>query len=465
MNKTLLLIICDFLLLNLLALTRWEKAEPQRALDSAAPKSASAAASPAVNADMVELMRISLEDEKSARDRLAAQLSNTQGTLSEREKALAQAEQQRTQLQGALATTSANVKELEKRYSDATNEAFLTKEQLAKMQRELEERRLEAERQKAELAKMERANAEARQRIENLNVQVRVAEQEKNLIAQNLTEAKQQIEVERTERAKVQEQTTQLAQGVGQLAQSSTALTKEIRDNRPVNPNTIFGEFLANRVQLQVNTQKPGLFSPSFRERDSQSVLVSDGTRAYALMHIADTPFAWNWENPPNYQKIAGRLTFGANTFPVGQLQFLEIDPRVIAVPLADELAARLGAKIYRLAADAFKFPEVVLVRAEDGRYGETVVRIDAANRGYLKVDNRISTRLFGEIAPRRGDLVFAKTGELIGLMVNSDYCAVLGNFAASHSFQLGDDVTQPGTEAVFRALSARYYRLDAKLR
>ena len=31
MNKTLLLIICDFLLLNLLALTRWEKAEPQRA--------------------------------------------------------------------------------------------------------------------------------------------------------------------------------------------------------------------------------------------------------------------------------------------------------------------------------------------------------------------------------------------------------------------------------------------------
>ncbi len=37
MNKTLLLIICDFLLLNLLALTRWEKAEPQRALDTVAP--------------------------------------------------------------------------------------------------------------------------------------------------------------------------------------------------------------------------------------------------------------------------------------------------------------------------------------------------------------------------------------------------------------------------------------------
>ncbi|MBA3849568.1 MAG: hypothetical protein C0502_06175 [Opitutus sp.] len=464
MNKTLLLIICDFLLLNLLALTRWEKAEPQRALDTAAPAATSAAASPAVNADMVELMRVSLEDEQSARDRLAAQLGSTQGTLVEREKALAQAEQQRTQLQGALATTTANVKELERKYSDATNEAFLTKEQLAKMQRELEERRLEAERQKAELARMERQNAEARQRIENLNVAVRVAEQEKQLLGQNLEQARAQVEVERAERAKVQEQTTVLAQGVGQLAERSTELTKEIRDNRPVNPNTIFGEFLANRVQLQVTIQKPGLFSPSFRERDSQTVLVSDGARAYALMHISDTPFAWNWENPPNYQKIAGRLTFGATNAPVAELLFLDLDPRVIVVPVSEDLAARLGAKIYRVAADPFKFPDVVLVRAEDGRYGETQVRIDAAHRGYLRVDNRISTRLFGEIAPKRGDLVFAKTGEIIGIMVNSDYCAVLGNFSAAASFQLGENIAQTGTEAVFRSLSARLTRLGPKL-
>ena len=464
MNKTLLLIICDFLLLNLLALTRWEKAEPQRALDTAAPTATSAAASPAVNADMVELMRVSLEDEKSARDQLASQLGSTQGTLTEREKALAQAEQQRLQLQGALATTTANAKELERKYSEATNEAFLTKEQLAKMQRELEERRQEAERQKAELARMERQNAEARQRIENLNVAVRVAEQEKQLLGQNLEQARAQVEVERAERAKVQEQTTVLAQGVGQLAERSTELTKEIRDNRPVNPNTIFGEFLANRVQLQVTTQKPGLFSPSFRERDSQTVLVSDGARAYALMHISDTPFAWNWENPPNYQKIAGRLTFGATNAPVTELLFLDLDPRVLAVPVSEDLAARLGAKIYRLASDPFKFPDVVLVRAEDGRYGETQIRIDAANRGYVRVDNRISTRLFGEIAPKRGDLVFAKTGEILGIMVNSDYCAVLGSFTAAASFQLGENVTQTGTEAVFRSLSARLIRLGPKL-
>ena len=44
MNKTLLLIICDFLLLNLLALTRWEKAEPTRPQRSPVPRVSAAAA-------------------------------------------------------------------------------------------------------------------------------------------------------------------------------------------------------------------------------------------------------------------------------------------------------------------------------------------------------------------------------------------------------------------------------------
>lgn len=465
MNKTLLLILCDFLLLNLLALTSWEKAEPSRAgIESAAPPTASSTASPAINADMVELMRVSLEDERTTREQLAAQLGNTQSTLTEREKALSQAEQQRTQLQGALATTTSNVKELEKKYSAVSDEAFLSKERLAKMQRELDERRAEAERQQAELARMERQNTEARQKIENLSVAVRVAEQEKQFLGQNLDQARTQIEVERQERYKVQEQTTQLAQGVGQLAERSTELTKELRDHRPVNANLIFGEFLANRVQMQVSTQRPGLFSPTFRERDAQTILVSDGRQTYALMHVSDTPFSLTRENPLNYQRITGRLAFGAVSAPMKEIRFLKLDPRVLVVPVDDAFAAQLGAKIYRLAAEPFKFPDVVLIRADDGKYGETPVRLDAEYASYVRVDNRLLTRLFGEIPPKRGDLMFAKTGELIGIMVSDEYCAVLGDFTPSQTLTVGESVVQQNTEAVFRDLTARLQRLPARL-
>ena len=461
MNKTLLLIMCDFMLLNLLALTRWEKAEPSHTqLESAAPRSAANA--PAINADMVELMRVSLEDEKNSRAQLAGQLSATQGTLSEKEKNLVALQQQKGQLEGALTATQNSARELEKRYSAASQDAFLSKEQLAKLQRELEERRAEAERQQAELARMERQNAEARQRIENLNVAVRVAEQEKHLIAQNLTEAKRQVEVERLERAKVQEQTTQLTQGVTQLAEKSGELRQEIRENRPINTNLIFSEFLANRVNSTLTARRPGLFTPTVKDKDTQTILVSDGNRVYALMHLSDTPFTLS-EIPIDYDQVSGRLTRGTFNAPIIELQFLRLDPRVIVVPIDASLAARLGAKIYQLAKEPFKFPDAVLVRADDGRYGDTPFRIDQSNSDYVKLDNRISTRLFGEIAPKRGDLVFSKTGELIGIMVNSDFCAVLGNFTPAFTLKTGE-TPEPKTSVILGDVQTRLSRLPIKL-
>ena len=461
MNKTLLLIMCDFMLLNLLALTRWEKAEPSHTqLETAAPRSATNA--PAINADMVELMRVSLEDEKASREQLASQLSSTQGTLSEKEKNLAALQQQKGQLEGSLAATQTSARELEKRYSAASQDAFLSKEQLAKLQRELEERRAEAERQQAELARMERQNAEARQRIENLNVAVRVSEQEKQLIAQNLTEAKQQVEVERQERVKVQEQTTQLTQGVTQLAEKSGELSQEIRENRPINPNVIFSEFLANRVQSSLTARRPGLFSPTVRNKEAQTILVSDGNRVYALMHLSDTPFTMN-EVPADYDQVSGRLTRGTFSAPVAELQFLRLDPRVIVAPIDAALAAQMGAKVYQLAKEPFKFPEAVLVRADNGSYGDTPFRIDASNSSYVKLDNRVVTRLFGEIAPKRGDLVFSKTGDLIGIMVNSDYCAVLGDFASAFTLKTGEK-PEPKTSVILSDVQARWSRLPLKL-
>lgn len=461
MNKTLLLIMCDFLLLNLLALTRWEKAEPTHTqLETAAPRSAANA--PAVNADMVELMRVSLEDEKKSREALASQLVSTQGSLSEREKNLAALEQQKGQLESSLSATQNSAKELEKRYTAATQDAYLSKEQLAKLQRELEEKRAEAERQAAELARAQQQNNEARQRIESLNVAVKVAEQEKGLLSQNLTEAKQQIEVERAERAKVQEQTTQLAQGVGQLAEQSGALTKEIRDNRPVNPNQIFTEFLANRVQSTITARRPGIFSPTVKDKQVQTILVSDGNQTYALLHLSDTPFTIT-QTPVDYDQVVGRLAHGGATVPAPELQFLQLDPRLAVVPLDAGAVSMLGAKVYSLAKDPFKFPNAVLVRADDGRYGDTPFRIDQSNPNYVKLDNRIATRLFGEIAPKRGDLVFSQTGDLIGIMVNSDYCAVLGNFAAAQELKTGDK-PQPATGGILAEIQARWARLPAKL-
>src|SRR5690606_5147739 len=84
---------------------------------------------------------------------------------------------------------------------------------------------------------------------------------------------------------------TQLAQDVGQLAEKSGELTKEIRDYRPVNPNVLFNEFSANRVTARFTATRRGFFGQSDRAKEANTVLVSDGQQAYAVLHIADTVF------------------------------------------------------------------------------------------------------------------------------------------------------------------------------
>jgi hypothetical protein len=179
-------------------------------------------------------------------------------------------------------------------------------------------------------------------------------------------------------------------------------------------------------------------------------------------MHLSDTPFTLT-EIPTDYDQIGGQLTRGTFNAPITELQFLRLDPRVIVAPVDASLASLMGAKIYQLAKEPFKFPDAVLVRADDGRYGDTPFRIDPSNTNYVKLDNRISTRLFGEIAPKRGDLVFSKTGDLIGLMVNSDYCAVLGNFTAAYTLKTGE-TPEPKTSVILGELYTRLSRLPIKL-
>src|SRR3954462_15837673 len=96
MNKTLLLILCDFLLLNLLALTRWETAEPPAPKQPPVPEMAANAVTK--DQDLVETMRQSLADEKATRDELAQKLTSAETALASREQSLTQAQAERARL-------------------------------------------------------------------------------------------------------------------------------------------------------------------------------------------------------------------------------------------------------------------------------------------------------------------------------------------------------------------------------
>jgi X-X-X-Leu-X-X-Gly heptad repeat protein len=469
MNKTLLLIICDFLLLNLLALTRWEKAEPPRPTQAPVPEMAANAVTK--DQDLVETMRQSLADESAQRNQLVEKLSAVDAALAAREQSLTatQAEKnalaaEKSTLASSLTESQRNIADLGKRFAAATQEATMTKEQLAQLQRDLADKQAEADRQRAAAQARQKELEEANKKINGLYTMVAVAEEQKKSLEEASKVLKTQVETERQERARVQETATQLAQGVGQLAEKSGELTSEIRSNRPINANVLFNDFLANRVSTTFSATRKGLFSPTVRTKETQTVLVTDGRQIYALLHVADTVFAFsevgaNWEkfsiefaHPPSYRGTAAALNF------------LGHDPRVVVIPVDASQAAALGAKVYPLAADPFKFPEAVLISGGGKGYGEVGFKLDAAEPNFVRVDNRFFKRLFGDFAPSRGDLVFSKTGELLGIMVNSDYCALLKNFTPTKTIRTGDDIAAQQTGPLLEGLNARVLAMPAKL-
>lgn len=468
MNKTLLLILCDFLLLNLLALTRWEKAEPAPAKQPPVPQLAANAATR--DQDLVETMRQSLIDEKATRDQLAERLSAADTTLAAREQAVAalQTERnrlatERTTLASSLTESQRAAAELTQKVTAAAQEATLTREQLAQLQRDLADKQAEAERQRQALAALNQQQAEARKQIEGLTTAVAVSEQEKRNLRETAETLKTQVQTERAERIKVQETTTQLAQGVGQLAERSGELTKEIRDNRPINANVLFNDFLTNRVQTTFTANRKGFLREVKRTAENRTVFVTNGVQIYALLHIADTPFSLT---PPgtDWEKITAEFSRPPDRSTVESIQFLAADPRIVVLPVDAAQVSSLGGKVYPLANEPFKFPEAVLISGGGKGYGEVGFKLDASQPGFVRVDNRLFKRLFGDFAPSRGDLVFSKTGELLGIMVNSDYCAVLGDFTPSRVIRTGEDVKAQDTGAIFDALAARYRALPLKL-
>jgi hypothetical protein len=469
MNKTLLLIICDFLLLNLLALTRWEKAEPPRTKQPPVPELAANAVTK--EQDLVEVMRLSLADEKSARDELSQRLAASAAELAAREQSLARVRQEREAIAverdavaGTLTETRRAATELAQKVSAATQEASLTREQLAQMQRELAEKQAEAERQRRELADLEKKQADARRQIEGLTLAVIVGEQEKRNLRETADNLKGQVDAERLERMKVQEANTQLAQGVGQLAEKSGELTREIRDNRPINANVLFSEALANRVTARITAARRGFLGPTNRTKDVPTILLSDGRQVYALMHVSDTVFSLA-ENGLDWESLTIELAKGgAGRTAAGQLGFLAQDPRIVVVPLEPAQAAGLNVRVYPLAADPFKFPEAVLIDGGGRGYGEVGFKLDPAEPGFVRVDNRFFKRLFGDFSPKRGDLVLAKTGELLGIMVNDNYCAVLKDFATWRTLRTGPDIRSQSTGAIFDDLIARVRTMSFNL-
>jgi hypothetical protein len=474
MNRSILIVICDFLLVSLLA---FSTVDINKTTNEGVPRQVklNIATNQAENRqDLAAVMRLALEQEHKGRELLVGELAKArealdrqEALLSEREKQVqtfqqelqlkeqqtAQLAQQRTSLQQQFDAAQTNIQALSQQLQSSSTEALISKEKLAAMQAELRRQAEQAAALQQQLGHLAQSNQVVLTEKQRLAGQLQVAEAEKRMATEQVGRMQDEVKAERAEKAK-------LAEGFTALATRSDQLAQAIHQDRPLAPNTIFDQFVTNRIQATVWAVRSGFLGMQSNKRtETQTVLVTDGTNTVALCHVQDTPLSFSYPGT-DWEGLTGVLGRNQTTVPIRLLSFYQLDPRVVFIPVTEAEAQQLGGTAYHTSSDPYKFQDAVLVGSQESYYGECSFQIDLTTPLYVKMDRNSLKGLFGKFNPSRGDLVFSRTGELLGVMANDTYCMMIKSFNPTATFQFAQDVRsqQPGETL------GRLYTLIAKL-
>ena len=449
MNRSILIVICDFMLVSLLVFSTPDTTKVTGETGaSAVPASEAATNAPSSGKDLAAVMRTALTEEQQKREQLLSELDKTRKTAAQQQRQLTESEkralavqQEQANLQQQFAAAQTNIATLSQQLNARSTEATLTKEQLAAMQADVQKQQEQAAALKKQLADLEKANQAALAEREKRTNQLQMADLERRHSAELAAQAQQQVQFEREDKARIEQQATKLAEGVKTLASKSGELAQEIRENRPLASNTIFNDFVTNAVEVQFTATRPAMFGgEATRERATKTVLLTDGTNTFAMCHVSDTPLAFGLP-ATDWDMMRVRLQHGDGQLAVPSLSFAQADPRLVMMPVNRADVSRLGAKLYRMSADPAKFQDAVVVGSQEGYYGESRFQFDVRTPDYVRLDRSVIKGLFGKFNPSRGDLVFSRTGELLGIMANDTYCLVIRNFNTTSTFQLSQSL------------------------
>jgi len=226
----------------------------------------------------------------------------------------------------------------------------------------------------------------------------------------------------------------------------------------------IFQEMSTNRVLASFTGVKPGLFGmDSSRDKQTRIILATDETNVFALCHVQDTPLTL-WSPGTQWEELQGTLARGSAVYTIESISFCMSDPRVVLIPVPAAQARALGCKVYHFSGDPYVFQDAVVVGTRGDYYGECKFQMDVTAPMYLKMDHNSLKGLFGKFNPSSGDLVLSKTGDLLGVMANNNYCAIIRRFDPAATFRFGPDGRNQNTAKTLSALYTVVSELPFKL-
>ena len=492
MSRTLLIIICDFLLLSLLALVDFQHVDKQK--PSEVEREISQELSE--EGELIDLLEVSLELERSNSNELQQILAEAQIQLeAERQSRTAEAQTfftERKQLNQTIEGIQENLKAvednrrvlmddiessrqvldftqnqlleltglLEKRdqslevsqqqvaelladRSEAeglNNQLLLELQRLQLEQRSISERLQDREQSLKEsnerISSLKKQQEEFERRSRDLESELKVVQKEKVLIAEALDIAKDQIDSNRVEEETIQqivETTTEIRETIETLPASQTV--------ELLSPNTIFQNYQDNRISIEFAAKYPG--RPNWLRFPARTsfIITKDGQN-YAIVYSPTTPL-----NPRGLRGrgqwpsslLAFIKTSNNESLPVKEVFFPDVDPRIILIPIHEDFAPSAGITPFDLATDPFAYKEAIIIsNNKEDEYDLIEFKVEPKNNDLIRIVPPPFSLFNSRFNPKRSDFIFSQTGELIGLMVNNQYGLLLQDLSAYSALSLG---------------------------
>ena len=523
MNRSLLLVVCDFLLLSILALARFDvpkdaviAKDDQKVVSKEVVERISdgenyddvVAELEATNETLLENLSSDKNDLVEQKLKLEAEIAQRQKELEQKELEIAskdaviegneealdlakkeaqQLEAQRQEIERKreelLQSNAASKKELEllaKNLEQAKKKSEELAEMKSKKEKEAEAARLElaasVERAKAQELAASEAKAlliEEKKRSDELLASAAKIDQKIDTLNKGLDGVGQDLKSVGEGLAGVGEKISTVSQDVQESVEVQKENFRKLNERQTRSVNEIFTRYEENKVNLELTFSHKFGITQSVREDkfSVDTILMVDGNFVYALVHAKDSPFRVEF-NPRKLVSVTGTISGDRLSKPleVKEIAFMD-DPRILIVPLyanPQELT-KSGLELFQAPQNPFLFDDAVVVDVKDSRFGQTKCLRDEKDGRYIEVDEKHFAVLTGAFNPGKGDLVFSQKAELLGIMGNGDYAFHVKNLGSriegGSRTLLGSSFQAEKTNTLLRELNKNLSGLNKKFK
>ncbi len=484
MNKSLLIVICDFLLLSLLSIANFDKPDKNNAQKREAQ--AALESETFVQTQMLETLKMALDAEQQRHLSLSkdvetlskkaeANLKHAQNQnelvkkrelqLKEIESAKIELEKERTEIlkrskdleakvisadkrnatleseiiaaTGKLEKSAKERIDLERKLGQMQQNDATIKTQLQAAQEQIRQNKENLERLQVESDKLKLENRAIEAEKRALSTQLEVAATKTKIYEENLKRAQTQIDIEKAEKEKMFVHAEKLSANVSNLADTQKNISKNIDNLRPQTASETFEKIAPLLISVSFKFTEGGLLGRKNASKKIQTLPIKIGTRTFLLFDADTSPlrFSKDAEAPEAFEIVvmAGKKIFVPET-----LLLVKGTKETLAVELPNGFIDETKAPKLVDKQETFRFTDCIVINPNTKYYGQTPFMANFTKRQYAKLDVGVIESIFKTFSPSTNDIAITRSGEPLGILTSSSDIFIPRNLQAERTLTIG---------------------------